>query len=59
MNPGMNTGMNPMMPNVNSYSNLNIMDPYQPPMAPMGQMNPNISIQNPMVPPVPASSYQT
>lgn len=56
MNPGMNPGMNPMMPNNNSYSNLNIMDPYQPPM---GQMNPNIPIQNPLAPPVPTSSYQT
>ena len=52
----MNPGMNPMMPNVNSYSNLNVMDPYQPPM---GQINPNISIQNPMIPPVATSSYQT
>lgn len=53
---GMNPGMNPMMPNVNSYNNLNVMDPYQPQM---GQMNPNITMPNPMIPPAPTGSYQT
>ena len=49
-------GMNPMMPNSNSFSNLNAMDPYQ---SSMGQINQTIPPQNSMIPPASTSSYQT
>lgn len=62
LNPNLNAGMNPMnpmMPNVGSYTNLNMMETYPPIMNP--SMNQPMPMSNPLGSQIsaPSSSYQT
>lgn len=51
-------GINPMRPIGNSFTNLNPLDPYIPPMGPLGSQHSMTNLKNPQ-PQSSTSSYQT